>query len=527
MPQTKLNRVAVRNPATGKILAYYDELDAAGIKQSLTRARAAQPAWAALPLQDRVACIRRMAHWLAAHQERVSAVITDCMGKPRQEALISEVLNTLAAGRWYARQASQLLRARQLARSSLLIFNKRSVVHRLPWGVIGVIAPWNYPLSIPMHEVIPALLAGNVVLFKTAPETLPVGALMTEMLHTSGVPDDVFQHVIADGPLLSECWLGNAENSGVDKLFFTGSTRVGKLLLARAAQSVTPVSVELGGKDAAIVCADADLERAVAGIVWAGLSNAGQSCGGVERVYVDRAVYQPFMQRLTEAVAGLHILPDQPFDTDLGAMCTERQVATVLTQLNEALQAGARVAVRAPLPASVNAQFVPPTVLADVNHDMRIMREETFGPVLCVMPFDTLAQAVQLANDSGYGLTASVWSRNRKQALAIARQLRAGSVMLNEHLVSHGYTETPWGGFKDSGYSRGHGTYIFAAVTAPQVVIEDRFPWLPRNPIWQPYSTASYRRFAHLIDGLYGKGWWRRGRALLRSLPLVGRYFKP
>src|SRR5690606_2279577 len=172
---------------------------------------------------------------LVTHQNRVADVIADCMGKPRQEALIAEVLNTLAAARWYTRQAPRLLRARRLTRSSLLLFNKRSVAQPLPWGVIGVIAPWNYPLSIPMHEIIPALLAGNAVLFKTAPETLPVGALIGEMLHAGGVPEDVFQHVIADGPQLAECWLG--DGARVDKLFFTGSTRVGKLLLARAAQT--------------------------------------------------------------------------------------------------------------------------------------------------------------------------------------------------------------------------------------------------------------------------------------------------
>lgn len=489
-----------RNPATGDIIAQTAELTPDAVRAAIRLARDVQPAWAALPLAERGRYIARLRHLLVEHSDELARLISDCVGKTRMEALATEILPSVAGSRWYQKHARHALRPERLPPGTLLFFNKQSSVYRVPWGVIGIIAPWNYPLGIPMHEIVPALLAGNTVLFKTAPETLPVGVRLAELLQQTGLPRHVFTHINIDGPLCGDLFL---EPGGVDKLFFTGSVRVGKLLMSKAAQTLTPLSLELGGKDAMIVCEDADLERAANGAIWAGLSNAGQSCAGVERLYVHEAIYDPFMARLKQKIETLRIGRDIDFNVDIGAICTMRQVETIRRHVNEALAQGATVFAQVTLPPDAGPQFVAPMVLTDVSHSMAVMREETFGPVLGVMRFRTDDEAVTLANDSCYGLTASVWSGNASRARALARRIRAGAVTINDHLLSHGLTETPWGGFRESGIGRGHGSFAFDEVTAPQVVIRDRLSMLKRQLFWHPYSKNAYLLLKRVMKLLF------------------------
>lgn len=456
--------------------------------------------------------------------DSLAEIISADTGKTRIDALATEVIPAALATGYYARRSPRLLRPRRLQRSSILFANKRSTLHRLPWGVVGVISPWNYPLGIPVHEIVPALLAGNAVIFKTAPETINVGRAVAELMAPPGIPADLFALVELDGPAAGDLFLSAA---GVDKLFFTGSVAVGKILMQKAAGTLTPVSLELGGNDPMLVCPDAPLQRAVNGAVWAGLQNSGQTCAGVERIYVHRAVYPEFMARLKQAVEALRVGPDRDHGVDIGAMCTPRQATKVREQIADALERGARVHAEAALAPELNqSRYLAPLVLADVDHQMAIMREETFGPVLCVGAVENMEQALALANDSMLALTASVWSRDRRGAESLARRLHAGTLTINDHLISHGLAETPWGGFKESGLGRSHGELGLEEMTAPQVVVDERLPFLQRNVFWHPYDAGVYFGLRGMLDAVAGRGLRRRLQGAIRFARLLPRVWR-
>lgn len=516
-----MNHVVVQNPATGEEVARFPEIGADELRAVIARARTAQPGWAALPLSVRKRHVGRMRDWLVEHVDEAAATISECSGKTPLEAMSFDVTPAVFSNGWYCKHAAAHLRVRRLRSGTLLLPNKYSRLYRKPHGVIGIISPWNYPLGIPMHEIVPALLAGNTVVFKTAPETVPVGKLIERMCQAS-LPADVFHHIVVDGPLCGEVML---DDGGVDKLFFTGSVRVGKLLAERAAKRLVPVSLELGGKDAMIVLDDANIERAAHGAIWGGMQNAGQSCAGVERVYVQRAVFDEFLARVKERVEALRVRGPLREDSDMGVLTSDRQVQTVRAHLAEALEHGAKVHAQAKAEFD-SERIIPPTVLIDVTHDMRVMREETFGPVIGVMPFETEDEAVRLANDSPYALTASVWTRSAKRGERLARRIEAGAVTINDHLMSHGMTETPWGGPKNSGLGRGHGRFAFEEVTQPQAVVHDRLGFTPRALWWYPYSRDAYLAMRGAVRFRFGRGLATRLAGLLHYFRGATRIFR-
>jgi succinate-semialdehyde dehydrogenase/glutarate-semialdehyde dehydrogenase len=314
-----------------------------------------------------------------------------------------------------------------------------------------------------------------------------VGLEIVKIMSRGDLPEGLFHLLIGPGRGTADAML----KSGIDKIFFTGSTATGRELMQKAARHLTPVSLELGGKDAMIVLPDADLERAANGAAWAGYSNAGQSCGSVERLYVHESVHDRFMGLLAEKTLAMRFGPDKDFNVEMGSMTTRDQWETVNRQVKSALKKGARIVAQSKKGAVVSGSFYPPILMTGVDHSMEIMREETFGPVIPVMKFKNVEEAVRMANDSPMGLTASVWTRNTRLGMKIARELQAGVTTVNDHLYTHGQPETPWGGWKNSGIGFTHSSLGLLEMSRAKLVNWDILP-SRRNVWWFPYDRNTY-----------------------------------
>lgn len=511
-----------RNPGTGEILGYSSLTPMDALEQMIEYARISQKTWSCLPVEKRTEYMFRVRDYIVQHAEKIAGIISKDNGKTRVDALSTDVMPVVMGVDYYAKCAKKLLKDRHVGSGNILLANKRSKIVRVPYGVVGIISPWNYPFQIPFAEVVSGLLAGNAVVLKTATQTQMVGRVLEECFQNVGLPEHIFSYVNIPGHLAGSVFLKN----GVDKLFFTGSVAVGKQLMKAASETLTPLVLELGGNDAMLVCEDADLHRATSGAVWAGLSNCGQSCGGVERIYVHENVYESFLNLLKKKVSALRVGCDQDFNVDMGVMTTKRQVVSVKRHLEDALAKGAKIYGRSgELKKDNIGHMMPAYILTDVSHDMLVMQEETFGPILCVMKTRDMNEAVALANDSDLGLSGSVWSKNRKYAENLGRKIEAGHVMINDHLMSHGLPETPWGGFKKSGIGRTHGAIGFNEMTQPQVIVQDLLPFARRNMWWHPHGEKIFIGLAGAIKFLYATSISERIRGLKDLLKIVPRYF--
>lgn len=516
--QIVARKVASANPATGEVLRELTCADDAEVQAAVSRARHAQPEWNALGIRARVAILRRFQELLQRKKSEIARLITMEAGKPTVEALLAEVLVVLDTVRFLVDHTYGLLHDEPLPHGNLVMKTKAGRIVRDPYGVIGIISPWNYPFSIPTTESLAALVAGNAVVLKPSEFTSLVALELDSLLHEAGVPREVFQVVVGDGAtgaaLLS---------SEIDKLIFTGSVSTGKRIAQTAASRLLPVVLELGGKDPMLVLADADLDVASSGAVWSAFLNAGQTCLSAERCYVHRSVYEAFLEACVRKAKQLRVGGGANPETDIGPMIHERQLRMVESQVDDARARGARVLTGGARLPELGPNFYAPTVLAGVTHEMRIMREETFGPVLPVMAFETEEEAVRLANDSEYGLAASVWTRDRARGEAIARKIQTGTVMVNDAISCFGISEAPHGGVKSSGLGRTHGKFGLEEMVRVKYLDSDRMPGM-KKIWWYGYGAAFTRQMEGFLDLQFAKSLSQRLRGALRAAgALTGR----
>ncbi|MEP7337228.1 MAG: succinic semialdehyde dehydrogenase [Acidobacteriota bacterium] len=494
--------IEVYSPATLKKIGEVAVNSPAEVSAAVSGAREAFRAWSALEPKQRAAVLLSARDLFLLHREELIELICNENGKPRLEALV-EITYVCDVITFYAKQARRFLKAQGV--TPHLLRNKKVTVHYQPRGVIGMITPWNYPLILTIGEAIPALMAGNAVVIKPSEWTPLIAARGAEILQqafsAAGLPAGILQVVNGYGET------GSALVDEANMIAFTGSVRTGKAVAERAARRLIPVSLELGGKDPMIVLRDADIERAANAAVWGAFTNSGQVCISVERVYVEDAVADDFTRRVVEKTKALRQGSDVTeintnHRVDVGAMTFPKQMETVEDHVRDARLRGAQILTGGCRNPDLPGRFYEPTVLTGVDHSMKVMTDETFGPLLPIMRVKNADEALRLANDSIYGLNASVWTRDKAKGEKLAARVEAGITCVNDVLVGFGISDAPSGGLKESGIGKRHGAEGIRRFCHQQVIVTDRFG-MKREPLWYPYDAKTERFLTRALGALF------------------------
>ena len=515
------------SPSTGAPIQRYSLLDASQAGGAIEAAANAFPAWTATSFAERRAILDRARALILEEGEALALLIAREQGKPLAEAHLAEILPALDHLKHLARTGEETLATRETEPTLFLIGHKQGRIEFASIGPVLIITPWNYPFSIPITGIAAALMAGNTIVLKPAPATTLIGLAIGDLFARAGLPKGVL-NVVACKDAVAAALVSDPR---LRKVLFTGSVPTGRRIMASAAGQGTAVTLELGGKDPAVVCADADLERAASGIVWAAFLNAGQTCASVERVYVEEAVADAFIAKVIEKTKAIRVGDPLDPNTDMGPLTLERQRAIVVAHVEDARAKGARIETGGVRPEGPG-NFYPPTVLTGVDHTMTIMRDETFGPVLPIMRVKSIDEGIRLANDSPYGLTASGWTTNEKTAARLERELQAGVVTINDHVYTFSEPTSPWGGIKASGLGRTHGALGLLDMTQPKYVARDMSRggevwWYPYGPEFLAMMAGALKTFHHpfVLARLFAltrlslsKRYLKRGR-FLRVIP--------
>jgi acyl-CoA reductase-like NAD-dependent aldehyde dehydrogenase len=509
------------SPATLEAVGEAHLASSAQCRDAVAAAKAAFPGWRDMPAGERRRVFRTAGRVLLRRADEAARLLSLEKGSPLTESLGTEVQGSLAVLEYYGRFVPPTLKRHPVKPHTALFASKKSVFQFQPLGPTLIISPWNFPLIIPFCDVISALAAGNTVVLRPSTSTPLAALLMGEVLLEAGLPAGALNVAVCRTPQAEEMIL----HPDFQTLMFTGSVGVGKRIMELASRNLTNVVLELGGKDPMIVLRDADLDRAARGAVWAAFMNCGQSCASVERVYVAREIEAEFTARVVALARDLKVGDPLEPGTDIGPMTTLSQLETVLGHIRDAREKGARVLVGGGRVEGKAGYFLAPTVLSGVDHRMDVMVEETFGPVLPIMAFTDEDEAVALANDCRYGLTASVWTRDRKAAARIASRLEAGSVTINDHMFSFIEPKAIWGGIKQTGLGRSHGPYGLLNLVNIKFVSRD-FRSRRENLWWFPYSPAKSRIIAGSLDLIYGRGPGPKAKALFRLRSSLGFILK-
>ena len=498
--------IVIRNPAT---LEKIRELPAAShheVRQAVESARQAQLAWCRTGMAERTRLLYRLRDLLLDEGDRLADILTAETGRPRAEVFGNELFYLCdAIGAW-AQKGPSFIRDEKIRPHFPLLKFKKVTVTYAPRGVVGIISPWNFPLAMTLGEALPALLAGNAVVIKPS-ELTPLSALFgAEMAARAGFPKNLLQVVPgygAAGEALVDC---------ADMIAFTGSVETGRLVMRRAAERLIPVSLELGGKDPMIILKDANLDRAAGACVWGALMNNGQTCTSIERVYVEAPVYQTFIDKV---VARVRAIRQGPSDSavDIGCMTSAEQLNKVAAQVDEAVARGAKVLAGGRRHPDLPGNYYEPTVLVDVDHSMSVMKDETFGPIIPIMRVSDADEALRLANDSRYGLSAAVFTADAATAQRLAGGMQSGSVCINDSLVPFIVADAPMGGRKDSGFGYRHGAEGIRKFCHQKTIVADKFGLKEEFP-WYPATEKKAHQVRHLLNLLCHTGWSHKMRAL-------------
>lgn len=473
------------NPATGEEIGRVPETSAEEVRAAVEKSRAAFQIWRKTSFAERKKFVMRAREIILAEMDEIALLISKESGKPVAEALSMEIAPVLDLMQHFARKAEKFLKPRRIDIGLYGLLGRSSKIVYQPLGAVGIIPAWNYPFSIPLGETAMALMAGNTVVLKPSELTPFIGLKIGEIFAKAGLPENVLQ--IATGAGATGAAL---VESAPDKIMFTGSVATGKKIAEAAAKNLTPLVLELGGKDPMIVFADANLELAAQGAVWGAFCNSGQSCSSVERLYVEESAAEKLTALIVEKVKELKQGRGDDESVSLGAMSSEKQLKIVEDHVESFKNEGAKILTG----GKHHDLFFEPTVISGANNSMRAMREETFGPTLPIATFKTEAEAIKLANDSEFGLTASVWTRDLTKGKRVAEQIEAGTICVNEVLYTHGIGQTPWGGFKNSGRGRTHGIEGLLELVQPQHIHVNRFAVVP-DAWWMPYSKTAVETF--------------------------------
>lgn len=488
------------NPATKAVLGKVPAMGEAEVNKAIETAWKAYEDWQLTSYKKRGRLLLKLHSLIAAQADDLAHLISEEVGKPLPEAYLSELSGPLDTANWLAENCEKLLADQSITLTNPLLSSKQSIIAFEPLGVVGIISPWNYPFAIPMMTAMMAVMLGNTVVIKPSEKSPLIGLRIGELFTQAGFPPGVVQIVTGErhtGELLSK--------GRLSKLVFTGSVRGGAQVMAQAAANITPVSLELGGKDAAIILPDAPLEWTAKGLVWGAFTNAGQACASVERVYVVKGKNtNKLIDLIVSMTRKLKLGPAADPMTDVGPLIDQTQLDHVVGQVEEAVKMGAKVLCGGKARADLGGYFFEPTVLLDTNHDMKIMTDETFGPVMPIKIVESEDEAVELANQSEYGLTATVWAGKLTRAECVARDLNVGTVLINDCLFSHAAPQLPWGGLKKSGFGRSHSVFgLYDLCNIKHISIDSAGG--AHRVWWYPYSKSKVKMAQGGIQLMHGK----------------------
>ncbi len=509
------------NPATLESLGEFSLASSIDCQKAVLAANEAFPTWSILSLKDKKAIFMKAKAILLKRREEAAAIISKEKGSPLPESMMSEVQGGLEALDYYGKNIKRILKPRKADHHVTYFAHKKSEYVFHPLGPTLIISPWNYPFVIPVAEVISALSAGNSVILRPSSSTPFTALLLGEIFLEAGLPPGVLNVVC--------CRISQAEelitHPDIHSIMFTGSATTGKRVMELASRNLTNVVLELGGKDPMIVLEDADLDRAARGAVWGAFTNCGQVCSSIERVYVQQSVAAVFIDKVVALAKSIKVGDPLEKGTDVGPLAVPSQMDIVEDHIQDAKEKGARILVGGEKVKDVPGYYFKPTVLTQVDHSMKIMTEETFGPILPILVVSDVEEAVNLANDSDYGLTASVWTRNKKLSSQLSKRLHVGSVTINDHLFSFVEPGALWGGVKHTGIGRSHGPYGILELVNIKYISFD-FSKKRTQLWWYPYGEDLLELLKVSMNVFHHNRFWEKIRALPALLPFSSRIFK-